>query len=186
MKVVDNDLVMGSSGKIGKMLVFRQRAGKTIIAKRGTRKGPLSVDQETFTERFREAAIYAKKVSDDPIKKAMYEAVAKPGQSAYNLALADFCKAPVVKKITLDDYNGQIGGTILIRAIDNFKVEAVTVQILDENSTILETGQAILEDNGLDWLYTATVDNPSPQGSTVRVTASDLPGNKTVEQKLIE
>ncbi|MFD1628624.1 hypothetical protein [Pseudopedobacter beijingensis] len=186
MKVVDNDLVMGASGKIGKMLVFRQKAGKTIIAKRGIRTAPLSVDQEAVTERFREAAIYAKKVSDDPLKKALYEAVAKPGQTAFNLALADFWKAPVVKKITLDDYNGQIGGTILVRAIDNFKVETVTVQILDGNSSILETGQAILQDNGLDWLYTATVENSSLQASTVRVTASDLPGNKTVQDQVVE
>ena len=186
MKVVDNDLVMGSSGRIGKMLVFRQMAGKTIIAKRGIRTAPPSEDQEAVKELFREAAIYAKKVSDDPSRKSLYEAVAKPGQSAFNLALADFCKAPVIKKITLDDYNGEIGDTLLVRAIDNFRVESVTINIMDENGTEIETGQAVLQENGLDWLYTTMADNPAPQGSTVKVTATDLPGNKTVEQKLVE
>lgn len=183
MKVVDNDIVMGSSGKIGKMLVFRQVAGKTIIAKRGIRTAPYSGVQEEAQELFREGVFYAKAVSDDPVRKQWYEAVAKPGQTAYNLALADFCKAPVIKKVTLAEYIGQIGDPILIRAIDNFRVETVSVNILDANGESVETGQATLQENGLDWLYTATVDNPILPGTIISVTATDLPGNKTTREE---
>ena len=38
MELKNNDLVIGSSGSIGDQLVYRQRGGKTIIAKRPRKK----------------------------------------------------------------------------------------------------------------------------------------------------
>ncbi|WP_304068214.1 hypothetical protein [Pedobacter glucosidilyticus] len=186
MKVIENDLVMGSSGKIGKMLVFRQVAGKTIVAKRGIRTAPFTENQEAIKERFKEATLYAKAVTNDPISKQWYEALVKPGQSAYNLALADFCKSPTIKKITLTAYNGQIGNEILIRAVDNFSVETVQIELVDTNGNNIETGVALLQENGLDWMYTVTANNPTLLGTTIRVTATDLPGNQTVKEEVIQ
>ncbi|RZK37642.1 MAG: hypothetical protein EOO90_24740 [Pedobacter sp.] len=60
-KSVDNGVMEGASGKIGKMLVFRQRADQTIItrgAKKTTR--PITDEQIEVRNRFTEAAYYAK------------------------------------------------------------------------------------------------------------------------------
>ena len=42
----------------------------------------------------------------------------------------------------------------------------------------LEEGEAMVEENGLDYQYTATQDNKQVKGSMLIVTATDLPDNK--------
>jgi hypothetical protein len=180
MKVENNDLVWGSSGRIGDMLVFKQLAGKTIIVKRPRkRETPPSESQQMVNERFTEAVQYAKGVVSDEVKKAVYQVKVRPGVSAYNLALSDYCKAPEIKRADLSGYSGKVGEKINIRAIDDFMVNTVRVEILDANQLRLEEGEAILADNNLDWVYTTKTLNADPENSTIRVSASDLPGNVT-------
>ena len=180
MKVENNDLVWGSSGSIGDMLVFKQQAGKTIIAKRPRkRETPPSEDQVKVNERFSEAVQYARGVINDDVRKAVYQLKARPGVSAYNIALSDYCKAPEIKRANLSGYTGKAGEQILIRAIDDFMVKTVRVEILDSNLEPIEEGEAVLSENNLDWIYTSQTLNPNPESSTIRVSASDLPGNVT-------
>lgn len=183
MELINNDLVMGSSGRIGDQLVYRQRGGKTIIAKRPRRTGiPPSAMQLEVQELFSEAVLYAKSVIADEAKKAIYKAKAKPYQSAYNLALADFCRPPAIKKYDVSGYSGQVGDQLSIRAIDDFKVEWVKLLIKDSADSMIEEGLAVLSANKLDWIYTATVVNPSLVGSKLSISAADMPGNiKTLE-----
>lgn len=178
MELVNNDLVKGSSGRIGDQLVYRQRGGKTIIAKRPRRTGiPPSAMQVEIQELFAEAVLYAKSVIADEAKKAIYKAKAKPNQSAYNLALSDFCKAPEIKKYNTLGYAGQVGDEISIRAIDDFKVDWVKLQIKDSADSLIEEGLAVLSANNADWIYTATVLNPGFAGNKLIISAADLPGN---------
>jgi hypothetical protein len=66
----------------------------------------LTIDQEaepidtqlTVREKFQQAAIYGRSVVSNPQLKAEYKAVAKPGQSAYNVAVADFFALPILRK----------------------------------------------------------------------------------------
>lgn len=130
MEVLENDLIEGSSGRFGKRLVYRQRGSKTIIARRPARKRkPDSSRQLEVREIFGEAVLYAKEVIADVMKKAIYQERVTGNQSAFNLALSDFCKAPEIKKCNTLHYFGQVGDKIKIRAIDDFKVESVKVAI---------------------------------------------------------
>jgi len=175
-----NNVVMkGISGTIGKMLVFRTNAAdKTIVARRPKPSNkPLTVAQLEVRDRFTEAAYYAKAAIGNPTLKEEYQAKAKPGQSAYNIAFADYLKAPQLRKVFADEYNGQIGDILIFRVIDNFKLQSVTLRILGTDNNVIEQGAATQLENGLDWQYIATVANPTVEGSNLEVTAKDTPGN---------
>lgn len=185
-KSIENFVMQGASGKVGKMLVFRQRAEQTIIAKRPKKNTkPATEAQLEFRDRFTEAAYYAKSAISNPALKDQYQAKTKPGQSAYNIAFADYLKTPVLRKVMADEYMGQIGDTLTFRIIDNFKLQSVNVRILDEDKNVIEQGAATLLENGLDWQYTATVPNPTVLGTNLEVTVKDTPGNVVVFNNII-
>ena len=75
-----------------------------------------------------------------------------------------------------------MGETITIRATDDFKVADVNVTIFNADGTEVEHGQAICS-NGVDWIYTATADNSSLDGDRIVVRATDMPGNKSEEER---
>lgn len=186
MELKNNDLVKGSSGSIGDQLVYRQRGGKTIIAKRPKKKStPDTPRQLEVQELFAEAVLYAKSVIDDAAKKAAYQAKVKANQSAYNLALSDFCKAPEISKYGISEYTGQIGDQISIRAFDDFKVEWVRLIIKDSSDSTIEEGSALLSSNKADWIYTATVVNPTVAGTKLIISAADMPGNITLQEVIL-
>ena len=185
-KSIENFVMQGASGKVGKMLVFRQRAEQTIIAKRPKKNNkPATEAQLEFRDRFTEAALYAKSAISNPALKEEYQAKAKLGQSAYNVAFADYLKAPELRRVMADEYSGQIDDTVAFRIIDNFKLQSVNVRILDENNAVIEQGAAVPLDNGIDWQYTATVANPTVLGTNLEVTAKDTPGNVVTFNNII-
>ena len=65
-----NIITHGMSGKVGDIIVFSQRNGKTIVSKAPTRKAELSEKQKQHFEHFQQATIYAKAALQDPAKKA--------------------------------------------------------------------------------------------------------------------
>ena len=88
----NNIVTHGLSGKVGDLLVFSQRNGKTIVSKAPKeRTGELSDKQEVQKLKFQRAVLYAKAVMNDPDKKQMYETMSddSKGISAYNVAVAD-------------------------------------------------------------------------------------------------
>lgn len=186
MELKNNDLVMGSSGRIGDQLVYRQCGGKTIIAKRPKKKGnPDTPRQLEVQELFAEAVLYAKLAISDEAKKAVYQAKAKSNQSAYNLALSDFCKAPEIRKYGISDYAGHTGDQISIRAFDDFKVEWVKLIIKDSTDSTIEEGSAVLSGNNVDWIYTATATNPTLAGTKLIISVADMPGNITTQEVIL-
>jgi hypothetical protein len=173
----------GASGALGDELVFRQRAGKTVISLPVVRR----VDQRTeeqlmFRERFRQAVMYARKVVADPAQKALYQAIAKPGVPAYNMAFRDRFKAPVITGIDIGNYSGSPGDVIRIGAVDDFRVERVQVTILNAAEAIVEEGFAVAAPEGT-WIYTATNANVILAGGKVLIQVSDLPGNITTGEE---
>lgn len=178
MESLNNDLVFGASGRIGEMLVFRQRGNKTFISKRPRRKETFDTPkQSAVKERFKEAVVYAKSVLLDPDLKAEYEARTSGNQTAYNMALCDYFKAPEIKTVNYAGYTGKAGDTISIRATDDFKVASVQLSILDSTGAELESGAAQLSASGLDWIYTAKKANANLAGCKLSLKAFDLPGN---------
>lgn len=175
-----------ASGTVGKELtITRKKSGNVQI---GKHRRSSSVDptekQLEVQQKFKLGAVYAKAAMNNPELKAQYQAAVniKKDHSAYNLALRDAYKAPEIKDVTTADYTGAIGSTITVRAIDDFKVASVKVSITNAAGVLIEQGDAVLQDNGLDWLYTATVANDAVQAGTITVSAKDLPANETVKE----
>ena len=186
MELLENDLVSGSSGRFGKRLIYRRRGDKTIIAGRPLRrKNPNTLLQQAVREKFAEGIIYANGVVAEDETKTVYQAKVQGNQTAYNLAIRDFCKAPKITRCTIDKYTGQPGDKITIRAVDDFKVESVMLVIKDSADSIIEEGAAILSGNKADWIYTATVVNPALTGTKLIVSAADIPGNVTTQEVVL-
>jgi hypothetical protein len=172
------------SGKLGDLIVFRTRGDVTYMASRPKKndKEP-TPGQIEHRLRFQEAIIYGKQVNADPALKENYSQSADGNQSAYNVAVADFMKAPHIDEIDVTRYNGQAGGSIRIRAVDDFRVVQAAVSIFNADSTLVEEGNAQQQANGIDWIYTATAQNGSIAGDKIIIKVSDTPGNITLEEK---
>jgi hypothetical protein len=86
-------------------------------------------------------------------------------------------RAPKVSIIDALNYKGEVGQQILIVATDDFKVVSVKVSIANGTGELIETGNAVLHENGIDWVYTATTVNDQLAGTKITVTAVDIPNN---------
>jgi hypothetical protein len=164
-KVKDNIVTEGLSGKLGKRLVARHmRDGRTIIATRPNYTGhKWTPGQSSHHSRFKRASAYASLASKtNPIYAVLAAGTAK---NAYNLALSDWFKPPVIHQIT------QEAGSILVHATDNVQVTEVRVTISDEHGKMLEQGKAVPLEKGAWWEYASTT------GGRVHVEAFDPAGN---------
>jgi hypothetical protein len=182
----NNIITHGMSGMIGDMLVFRHRAGKTIVsAKPKHSNAPATVQQQAVRDQFQQAVIYGKSVTADPTAKAAYAAQAAEGQSAYNIAVADFFNAPDISEVDVSAYTGSIGSTIRIKATDDFAVAGVHVKIENPDNSLVEEGDAAADTDGLHWVYTATTANTSLAGDKITITAKDTPKHETTETRTL-
>jgi hypothetical protein len=176
----NNIVTHGLSGKVGDLLVFSQRNGKTIVSKAPKeRTGELSDKQEVQKLKFQKAVLYAKGILSDPDKKQMYDAMADDtkGISTYNVAVADLLNAPKIESVDLSEYTGAAGDTIKMMVTDDFQVVAVTVTIENADGSLVEKGEAV--GIGMYWVYTATVNNADLAGDKITITATDNPDNLT-------
>jgi hypothetical protein len=179
-----NVVTHGLSGKIGDLLVFRQRAGKTVVAKMPAVSHKVTAAQLVQQRKFQYAVLYAGGVATDPELSKAYAMKTKPGQTFRNLAVADYLRAPDIEVIDLSGYHGKPGDVIRIEVTDDFAVREVKVVITNPDGTVVEEGFAKPEPAGYEWTYTATATNDDLSGDRIDVFASDTPGNiaeKTAE-----
>jgi hypothetical protein len=179
-----NVVTHGLSGQIGGMIVFRQRAGQTIVSKMPAVSKKVTEAQLAHRRKFQRAILYSTGVLSDPELAEAYAAKAKPGQSARNVAVADYFHAPDIEVIDVTGYRGLPGDVIRIEATDDFKVREVKVVICRADGTPVEEGYATQEPAGYEWKYVATVENLTQEGDRIEVFASDLPGN--ISEKIKE
>lgn len=183
-KSVNNIVTHGLSGKIGNLLVFSQRKGKTIVSMAPRKSNKETDKQKEHRAKFQEAVIYAKAAVKDPSIQDGYKEEAKEkGLSANNIAVADFLKAPQIESIDLSGYKGKKNDLIKIKAYDDFKVEKVTVKIENADGTLVEEGNAAVE--GLYWVYKAKENNADLSGDKITVRAYDVPANMSEKQKTL-
>lgn len=182
MAHANNSIITGKlTGSIGKELVFRTWKGKTVVAKAPKKRtGEPTPAQAETQEKFFMASRYAKAIlaNADPALAAAYTAALRPRQNLYSRALADFMSSPVVKQLDTRNYTGLAGSLILIRAIDDFRVTGVRVEIYDPSGALHESGNAVQNLNGLDWTYTAQLDISTLTGIRIKAIATDVPGNE--------
>jgi hypothetical protein len=185
----NNSVITGKfKGTLGKELVFREWDGKTVVAKTPkARSGDPTPAQEEVQEKFLLASRYAKAITkaQDQSMADAYKLALRPRQNVYSRALEDFLASPEVKSIGTRNYKGMVGDKIVVRAIDDFRVTGVLVEIYSSNGTLLETGNAVLDLNGIDWTYTATQANGLLAGSKIKAIAIDVPGNEGAKELIL-
>jgi hypothetical protein len=181
----NNIVTHGLSGKVGKLLVFSNRAGKTVVSSAPRKRtGEPTEKQKAHQRRFQQAVIYGKEVQLDAEKKELYKQEASPGVSVYNVAVADFMQAPDIVEIDVAAYTGKVGGTITVTVDDNFMVSEVTVTIINGDATEVESGNAQPSPtSNRKWIYTAIAENPNLSGDKIIIRAFDLPGNIDEKEK---
>jgi len=175
-------------GALGKELVFREWEGKTVVAKAPkARKGGPTPAQAQIQDRFLLASKYAKAIKDgqDQGIKDAYTKALRPRQNLYCRAAEDFMTSPEVKDIKTLNYTGAIGSTISVRALDDFRVTGVQVEIYAASGALLEKGKAEQSNNGLDWIYMATQANNLLTGSKIKAIATDVPGNEGTKEQIL-
>ena len=178
-----NYAITGLSGKVGKIFVYRQRGGETIVATPPVRTAlpsPKQIQQQT---KFAQAAAYARNALLDPTLKEAYTTEAKKRRnvSPYNMAMTDYLRPPVITEVNHSAYDGTASGQkIIIEAGDAFKITTMKVKITATNSSTLEEGNATLV-NG-KWQYTTTAANATLTGTKITLTATDRPGNTTTKE----
>jgi hypothetical protein len=177
----NNIVTQGLSGRVDQ-LVFRQRFGQTVVTRKHRPSGEPSDAQINLRSRFRQAAAYAKAAIADAATKLFYSSKAKAGQSAYNVALADFFNAPEIGEIDTSAYNGSIGSRITVPVTDGGKVVSVKVKIHKGDGTLVEEGSALQQSNGLYWMFIARSLNDGLSGSIITVSATDLPNHSSLKQ----
>ncbi|MEO8167960.1 MAG: hypothetical protein ABI623_06925 [bacterium] len=168
-------------GRLGNF-VYKQRGDRKYIAKRpSSPTGTPSAAQQAVRDKFKRAANYGRSVMADPLAKAFYAAIAEARQTPlFSVCVEDYFKAPTVNAVDLSGYNGNIGEKIMIEATDDCEVKSVVVEISTANGGVVETNPAVLSQaNPGFWEYTATADATGNGQISVKVTASDRPGNKT-------
>lgn len=163
-KVKDNILLNGISGKLGNIVIRHMVDGSTRICKKpnfGDRK--FSQGQKDHQERFRSATDYASVAAKT---HPIYAELAKgTTRNAYNWALSDWFKPPVIHHIERNE------GKIRVRATDNVRVTKVRIQVLDPDGIVLDQGEAE-QLNASWWEFASTTDG------TVVAIAWDLAGNE--------
>jgi hypothetical protein len=185
-KVGNNIVTARLSGKLGDLIVFRTRGNSTYVtsAHRKSEKEP-TAGQAAHQRQFQEAIIYGKSVITVPERKEAYKAAAVENQSAFNVAVADFMHAPHIDEVDISAYRGQPGDVIRIRAVDDFAVVQASVSIYNADSSLVEEGSAVLQPNGLDWLYTSTTSNTSLEGDKIVIRVNDTPGHSDVSERIL-
>lgn len=180
MARVSNRLLAGLRGKLGGV-VFRNRGGKTYVGiapMRSTRR-MLTDSQEAGRLKFQLAADYAKRAIRDPELAARYEAAAKKGLTAYNVAFRDSCHPPKILEIEVFDYIGHPGDRIRIKVRDDFSVESVKLTIYSPDGSIRDVGNAVPEAGKYWWVFSAHALNPEFGQCSLHVVAEDLAKNHT-------
>ena len=174
------------SGKVGQVVVKRY-ADKYVVTSIPAAPLYRSAKQKAHAQRFKEAMEYAKLANMKPPTDELYGAPAREqGKAANTIAVSDFFRPPVIRKVDAGNYGGQAGDSLNIVIENIIPVRRVTVSLLYGKGKVLERGYAKLRKDNL-WTYTAKQDIPdrgqSQDGAiSVIVTATDHPDNVVKEQ----
>jgi hypothetical protein len=193
-KIYHNTATHGMNGQVNQF-VYYDRYGKDIAAKPGVRKAPFSAEQKNLQSRFKRGVAYATMcAATDPALMLAYKSKAQAGQTGHNIAIADYCNSPVIISVDISDAKLVAGGRknafrISAMVTDDFRVATVKIRIEDQNGKLVEKGDAVIQADGLNWIYTTRAYRPGASSTTtkkrVTITATDVPGNSVFEERII-
>jgi len=175
------------SGRVGD-IVLRNYGGKSVMAKRpDCSKVVKSEAQLENQKRFAKAVKISKAVKNDPQRSKDYSEKKKKMKykDVYHAAMCDCLTKPKIQKVDLTTYRGQQGNVIRISAWDKFRVETVSVKILNNIGQLIESGSAVsrIYSGNREWDYITTVENVDYKSCRILVQVKDRPGN-TVEAEV--
>lgn len=176
-----NQVMKNVRGMFAKQVVFKNRLGTEYVA------GPPNVNprriakpaEQTNRNSFADAVAFGKYAVKTPELKAIYAALVKQGQTAYNVAVSDARTPPKIKSLITQGYTGNAGSCVLIQATDNVKVKNVQVAIFDDALQLIEEGEAVDNGDNINWIYTASATVANITGFTIEVKAYDIAENVT-------
>jgi hypothetical protein len=181
-RIKKNIIMHGLTGTLNKELMLKHYGTNTVISSYpDMSKVVKSENQKAENHKFREAIAYARSQMADPVAKAEYKAKAKGLQNAQNVAIADFYHPPVIKSIDTTAFHGRKNNMLTIHAIDDFKVVSVTVDLMDGNYALLETGDA-RPINKHKWEYKLQNTYETNTDYIILAKAWDKPGNKAEKE----
>ena len=178
--VSTNPLLKDARGALGKIVVFKQMNGKTVMTdfpkKANIPWEKQSVEQRQTRLNFRDASAYAKRMMQDPERKRYYEKKKKPlgVNSAYQAALTDYMRGMTLESVNMKKYTGDVGGqvTAIIRKTD-LEVSDVTFRLLSSRTgDVIESGPGQKDAHGA-WVYYNTVVSAGKDDVVVEVRARD-------------
>jgi len=167
--------VTGAPGS--RSTTYTTRSGKIVKTDKLMLDDPRVITGQKRPHRaaLREAIAFAQYAERE---EAYINKARETGSTAYNIAIVDWLGAPKVLEINVDDWNGEIGQTIHIKARDNVMVTHVTVVIRDSDENVLEAGDAVQAEEGSAWWnYSTQSEIKMTPFPIVEATAWDLPGN---------
>jgi hypothetical protein len=96
----------------------------------------------------------------------------------YSIALSDWFGAPRVLEIDIDEWTGEIGQTIRVKARDNVQVAGVSLVIRDVQGNVGEMGEAVQSGAASPWwTYTTRSRVLMIHFPSIEAIARDLPIN---------
>lgn len=174
-----NPALSDFKGSVDGWTYRRTPEGKLCIyAHKSTEKAP-SKKQLSQRDRFWHAQLYSRHVLEDPLRRAIYQRLAKARKRpTNNLLVANYLTPPELSAVQLDDYTGQVGQRIRIVAFDEIAVDSVRVEIRGADGAPLEAGAAV-EEHGV-WCYRTTAALPAGSAWLVVVTVKNRPGHAVI------
>lgn len=96
--------MVGLRGDVGKIFVYKQRDGKTIVSKVPKKPSKSSNIQAAHRNGFKKAIKYAKKIKNNNLDLyGKYEEMAKVKHlTAYNLIVKDYLSVPEITEVNVD------------------------------------------------------------------------------------
>ena len=89
-RVKFNDLIKGSSGRIGNLILKQTRRGTYLSSRPDRSKVTLSPKQKKSNGHFSEAVKYGKTISKDPERIALHALLPEPKSSLYHTGIKEF------------------------------------------------------------------------------------------------
>lgn len=179
MAIIDpkNALLQGMSGKIGNLVFKQMPNGKTHVSlvQQNTGKGDTEARKATRTA-FKAGVHYAQDVLQDEEAKAYYKRYGSSKRRVYNIAMSDYAKAPEIKDVTAVNTGKSL--ILTICAVDDTRVCSVRCEYETEG------GLRVLEakPDAINHIWQAEIALSEVTDKTIRIVATDRPGNKTVEE----
>jgi len=181
MKVFLQPGLLGLSGGM-KGWVYSICNGKTYLGSKPLLTAEREPSEAELDQqmRFKKAALHAKALLADPDTRQFYQMIAKQsGTPIFAVAMGDTLNEPSIKPLDLSTYQGRIGDTIAIEAMDDIGLAEMNVNIVAQDRTPIESGKAV--ENGVrsgEWTCTATKQVALGTDIFIEVMGVDHAGNQ--------